>query len=337
MCLSGPPSPLKRFLPVCPSVRPSGTTKITLFSEQILRPKRKFWENFGQALQILKKKTSILARTSHDFSLHTCVQAIDTRDRTSLPIAKNQLKTSQEFSEQFVPSTYKTKSFLLRIHTKKVHPRFAKNLGRQILGIPFLAPRSGWRKGGLSLRGLAFMAVLTGLAVLESTLPSFCWSYKRLDKKATVTVLAVMAVSVMTATPVKLTPPPKGRHPDKIPHVLSATRMSEVCNCEVAMEARNCCDTLNRGCSQRVLGDKFFLQWRMWSSFQPQITSLSVLGTINGKFPPIPERAPKSVQNRTLCAKSVQKRRSFWNRRKPHLLRRLIIWRFQLCGPYWKS
>ena len=36
-------------------------------------------------------------------------------------------------------------------------------------------------KGGLSLRGVAFMtvlAVLTVLAVVESTLPSFCWSYK---------------------------------------------------------------------------------------------------------------------------------------------------------------
>ena len=37
------------------------------------------------------------------------------------------------------------------------------------------------RKGGLSLRGVAFMtvlAVLTVLVVLENTLPSFCWSYK---------------------------------------------------------------------------------------------------------------------------------------------------------------
>ena len=72
-------------------------------------------------------------------------------------------------------------------------------------------------KGGLSLTGVAFMAVLTVLtvlAVLESTLPSFCFSYKLQDREAAVTVLtlsavsAVMAVSVVTATPLKLTPPP---------------------------------------------------------------------------------------------------------------------------------
>ena len=65
-------------------------------------------------------------------------------------------------------------------------------------------------KGGLSLRGVAFMTVLAVLAVLESTLPSFSKSYKTQDKEATVTVLAVsavMAVSVMTATPLKLNPP----------------------------------------------------------------------------------------------------------------------------------
>ena len=32
-------------------------------------------------------------------------------------------------------------------------------------------------KGGLSLRGVAFMMVLTVLAVLKSTLPSVCLSY----------------------------------------------------------------------------------------------------------------------------------------------------------------
>ena len=43
-------------------------------------------------------------------------------------------------------------------------------------------------KGGLSLRGVAFMtasAVLTVLAVLESTLPSFCLSYKIQHNEAT--------------------------------------------------------------------------------------------------------------------------------------------------------
>ena len=59
-------------------------------------------------------------------------------------------------------------------------------------------------KGRLSLRGLAFMmvsAVLTVLAVLRSTLPSFRLSCKIQDQEATVTVLTV---SVVTATP----PPP---------------------------------------------------------------------------------------------------------------------------------
>ena len=39
-------------------------------------------------------------------------------DRRSLPIAKNHPKTSQEFSEQFGPSTHKMKGFV-RIHSKK--------------------------------------------------------------------------------------------------------------------------------------------------------------------------------------------------------------------------
>ena len=48
---------------------------------------------------------------------------------------------------------------------------------------------------------------------MESTLSSFCWSCKIQDKVATVAVLtvlaglAVMVVSVMTATPLKLNPP----------------------------------------------------------------------------------------------------------------------------------
>ena len=73
-------------------------------------------------------------------------------------------------------------------------------------------PRSGFRsggtsakttlfqddgKGGLSLRGVAFMTVLAVLTVLENTLLSLCWSYKIQDKEAAVTVLAVMAVSVL--------------------------------------------------------------------------------------------------------------------------------------------
>ena len=44
---------------------------------------------------------------------------------------------------------------------------------------------------------------------MVSTLPSFCRSYKIQDKEATVTVLAVLAVvavSVVTATPLKTQP-----------------------------------------------------------------------------------------------------------------------------------
>ena len=55
---------------------------------------------------------------------------------------------------------------------------------------------------------------MTVLAVLESTSPSFCLSYKIQCQEAAVTgltvlaVLAVVAVSVVTATPLKLNPPP---------------------------------------------------------------------------------------------------------------------------------
>ena len=54
-------------------------------------------------------------------------------------------------------------------------------------------------KGGLSLRGVAFMTVwsvltvLPNLEVLESTLASFCLSYKIQCQEVTVTVLAVVA------------------------------------------------------------------------------------------------------------------------------------------------
>ena len=54
------------------------------------------------------------------------------------------------------------------------------------------------------------LAVLTVLAVLEKTSRSFCWSYKIQCQETTVTVLAVwavVAVSVVTATPLKLNPP----------------------------------------------------------------------------------------------------------------------------------
>ena len=57
------------------------------------------------------------------------------------------------------------------------------------------------------------MTVLAVLTVLASTLPSVCLSYKIQHNWVTVAVLtvlavsAVLAVSVMTATPLKLNPP----------------------------------------------------------------------------------------------------------------------------------
>ena len=60
---------------------------------------------------------------------------------------------------------------------------------------------------------MAVLTVLTVLAVLESTLPSCCLSYKIQHNEATVVVLTVLAVSavvavlVVTATPLKPNPP----------------------------------------------------------------------------------------------------------------------------------
>ena len=54
------------------------------------------------------------------------------------------------------------------------------------------------------------MTLLAALAVLESTLPSLCLSYKLQCQETTVTVLtvsAVVAVSVVTANPLKLNLP----------------------------------------------------------------------------------------------------------------------------------
>ena len=56
--------------------------------------------------------------------------------RRSLSIAKNHPKPSQEFSEQFGPSIRKMKGFS-RNSPERVHPNFAENLGRQILGNTF--------------------------------------------------------------------------------------------------------------------------------------------------------------------------------------------------------
>ena len=60
---------------------------------------------------------------------------------------------------------------------------------------------------------MTILAVLTVGAVLESTLPSTCLSYKIQHNEAAVAVFtvlaasAVVAVSVMTAAPLKLNPP----------------------------------------------------------------------------------------------------------------------------------
>ena len=71
---------------------------------------------------------------------------------------------------------------------------------------------SGSRKRGVEFKGGSLhdgLAVLTVLAVLGSTLPSVCLSYKIQHSETTVAVLtvladcAVMVVSVMTATPLK--------------------------------------------------------------------------------------------------------------------------------------
>ena len=67
-------------------------------------------------------------------------------DRKSLPIAKNHPKPSQEFREQIGPSLRKMKGFSKSSH-QKVHPNFAKNLGRQILGNAFSGPKKGLGEG----------------------------------------------------------------------------------------------------------------------------------------------------------------------------------------------
>ena len=52
------------------------------------------------------------------------------------------------------------------------------------------------------------LAVFAGLGGSgERLVPSCCLSYKIKQNEATVAVLAVVAVSVMTATPLKLNPP----------------------------------------------------------------------------------------------------------------------------------
>ena len=65
----------------------------------------------------------------------------------SLSIARNHPKPSQEFSEQFGPSIRKMKGFSSGNSPQKVHPNFAQNLGRQILGNTF---------SGLDTRTLLF-------------------------------------------------------------------------------------------------------------------------------------------------------------------------------------
>ena len=62
---------------------------------------------------------------------------------SQVSIAKNHAKLSHEFSEQFrPPSTHRMKGFS-RNSLQKVHPNFAQNLGRQILGNTFSGLKFG--------------------------------------------------------------------------------------------------------------------------------------------------------------------------------------------------
>ena len=55
---------------------------------------------------------------------------------------------------------------------------------------------------------MTVLVVFTVLAVLESTLPSFCVSYKIQHQEAAVTVLTVLAVSAVVAVSVVTATPP---------------------------------------------------------------------------------------------------------------------------------
>ena len=57
-------------------------------------------------------------------------------DPWTTPRASRLRGPSQEFSEQFGPSSHKRKDFS-RNSPQKVHPNFAGNLGREILGNTF--------------------------------------------------------------------------------------------------------------------------------------------------------------------------------------------------------
>ena len=72
--------------------------------------------------------------------MRTNVRSLLIGDRKSLSIAKNHPKTSQDFSEQFGPSTHKIKGFGKNSH-QKVHPNFAEILGRQIPGNTLSGPK----------------------------------------------------------------------------------------------------------------------------------------------------------------------------------------------------
>ena len=62
-------------------------------------------------------------------------------NRKSLSIAKNHPKPSQDFAEQIGPSIHDMKGFM-RNSPPKVHPNFAQNLGREILGNTFSVLKS---------------------------------------------------------------------------------------------------------------------------------------------------------------------------------------------------
>ena len=100
----------------------------------------------------------------------------------SLSIAKNHPKPSQEFSELFGPSIHKMKGFS-RNSPQKVHPNFAQNLGRQILGntfsgLSFLESTAVQMRGVLSsrLRGQEGPAIQMG-GVLPYKLEVYCRTF----------------------------------------------------------------------------------------------------------------------------------------------------------------
>ena len=97
------------------------------------------------------------------------------------------------------------------------------------------------------------------------------------------------------------------------------------------------------GCSAYVRPKLSTTCWICGFQFEPQRAQIAKKLLCAVGFPPIPERSPKSAQivhkQEYYCAKTCKSavlrtfRRSFWNRRKTHLMHRFIfLLRFGLCG-----